>query len=150
MSLFSEMSRTRNYATSRGASRCPRKIDSRAVQLGGGRTATHAYTRERVLFSSKLNLSTGMRGFVPRTGFRFDVRATRQNTGNQAPTSARSPDYQACLRAPLFLPVSLSLPVLCPFFPCRLVLLQDYGSHARTLVALRISRHNRANPMNIR
>lgn len=37
-----------------------------------------------------------------------------------------------------------------PFFPCRLVLLQDYGSRARTLVALRISRHNRANPMNIR
>lgn len=139
MTLFSDLSRTRNYATSRGASRCPRKIDSRAVQLGGGRTATHAYTRERVLFSSKLNLSTGMRGFVPRTGFRFDVRATRQNTGNQAPTSARSPDYQACLRAPLFLSVSLSLPAPCPFFPCRFVLHQDHGSRARALVALRIS-----------
>lgn len=52
--------------------------------------------RERILLSSGLNLSTRIRGFVPRTGFRFDVRATGQNTEPAgAPASARSLDYRA-------------------------------------------------------
>lgn len=37
-----------------------------------------------------------MRGFVPRTGFHFDVRATVQNTVlGWTPVSARSLDYRA-------------------------------------------------------
>ena len=56
-----------------------------------------------------------MRGFVPRTGFRFDVRATGQNMDNRAPISARL-TLRASPRTTSFRFLSLSLLVLRSFF----------------------------------
>lgn len=74
-------------------------------------------------YSPGLNLSTRMRGFVPRAGFHFDVRATGQNIqpgldthlGTLARLSSSSP------RAwPFFFPI---FPSRSPstFSPCRSV-----------------------------
>lgn len=53
--------------------------DRSTPKVGGG-WCMCARTRIYIFRSSRLNLSTRMRGFVPRTGFHFDVRATGQNT----------------------------------------------------------------------
>lgn len=66
----------------------------RNIRIAGRHGGGDIRARERVFHSPRLNLSTRMRGFVPWTGFHFDVRATGQNTLlEQTPALARSPDY---------------------------------------------------------
>ena len=111
-------------------------------QLGSG--ACDA--RER---TSKLNLSTRMRGFVPRTGFRFDVHT--RDGGNKTRATGHPPRHAR----PIIELASQPPPPLfvSPFFSSS----SSSSSSLRrarppcAVVSLRISRHDREpNPMNIR